>query len=151
MGRVHDEDIEELKSTRLGGESLDVIGLGLEIFKKSEGRGEAVSKLDSFVGEDGSSLLSKTVVLETLNETEKVGGASSGVDGEAGHEGNRDAGADRGTISSLVDPSETVGIDLTMFIMEANKTLAEVSFESVFSSSDSLLGPSGVESSFSAL
>lgn len=123
--RVHNEGVEKFDSTSLGGESLNIVRLGLEILDEGVRSGEAVGKLNICAFKITSI---KTSVLHTLHESEPVGASARGIDNEA-------ADLSGSTCSSSVasrDHVHSFDIKLALGVVETDKTLAVVSLELAF-------------------
>lgn len=151
MAGVQHERIENLESTWIGGERPEIECRDLEILKKGKGGGEAICQSDGVDGQECAVILSKTRVLQTIDEAEDVSTASGGIDGQIGHDSHGHGGAQRLATILLVHPAETVGIDLALLVEKASKTLAEVPLKAILGRVDSLLSPSGLYSGIGTL
>lgn len=121
--RVHDERVEKFDGTRLAGEGLDVVCLGLEVLKNGVGSGEAVGQLDVVTGQDVASSV-ETSILHALDEAEPVGALASGIDHKAVDLG----GGTAGFVASR-DHVHPFDIEFAVGAVSVDETLAVVSLE----------------------
>ena len=152
MNRVEDCNIEEFEGASFGCDRLNVVDQGIERLEESIGGGEAVSEFDRVSGEDGLTIARQTVVLHALDEAEDLGVGVRTVDREAFRDGDTDGGAERTASCLRVGPAKPLGDNLaSRLVVQTDQALAEGSLKAILDGFDSLLGPSRVSLSLSAL
>ena len=152
MDRVLSQDVEDLDSSGLRRERLNVVAENLEVLEESIGRGEAVGHGRGVDRQDWAVLFDQTLVLQAVNEAENVSTCGRGVDSRNSRiKSNADRRAKRLLSVLSVHPAKTIGVNFAILIEESGETSAKVSLETILGCVDSLLGPSGMNFGLSTL